>query len=351
MKIAIDARVIGEKFGIEQYFAKNLVEALMASKNSDHDITVYVPKNIYNPKDYSIKIIETDIKPKSVAEQVEFGKILKNEKYDLVHFLSINHPRSYRQKALFTLHSLYKSGQIGQEYLNYHHALDSGYPIIATNILLENRLKRKNNRQLIFGITLGIDDNLVNNTADLVINDEFITHLFCGCENGEYDYQYLLTLIEAFAILHARNKSLRLTIASTSKLSAIVKLLSENYARLSSAIVVMQDCDEIAYFAAQNEADYCILPWGGSSTLLSAALAMSSDSLILAANTLNMRTYLDQCAIYYKVGDPLDIKDKLEELISQDAVQECLFKEIRKRASTESWGNTASDLLKFYEKL
>ena len=349
MRIAIDARVVGEKFGIESYFAKHLLGALVSVNMFEDDITVYVPENYHHAGKHKIKLIESDIKLGSLAEQVEFGKALKKEKYDLAHFLSINHPRSYHPRSIFTIHTAYDGpGRISQEYLNYHHALDSKERILITSEATQFWLRQSHKKKFTTLLLPGIDRRVAIDYENSADNVEMVSYLFCGCDGLEYDQRSVTDVIKTFASIYAKNRSCRLVLASTGKLIGHKDILAGHLSYLKNFVIVHENADEETYIKAQNRCDYVIVPWGSNHTSLSAQLALSYDCLILAANTFAMHSVLDQCAIYYNPGDSVDARDKLELLMDNEAVQDYLAREIRERAKKESWTTVATELIGMY---
>lgn len=349
MKIAIDARVVGDKFGIEQYFASNLVEALLNYRDLNDEITLYVPENTYKPDVKNVKLIESDIKPGAMAEQLEFGRMLKTEKYDLVHFLGINHPRNYNLRSIFTLHSIKdKSNRINQTNLNYHHILDSSAKLITTSRAIESwcsrHLRNRTTQILVPGV-----DNLITTSEPISLDEpDIYSRIFCGSDALEFNLKLIPIIMEAFESIYAKNRSARLVVASTGKLGDPSLILNDRHHYLKKAVTFIENASSDKYLYEQNRSDYVLLPWGGNNTSLSALVALSHECLILAANTFSMRTLLDQCAIFYKVGDPVDIKEKLETLMYKDSVQDCLTNQLVKRSKKETWEYTVKELLSIY---
>lgn len=107
MKIGIDARLWNET-GVGRYI-RNLVWQLQKI-DKENDYVLFVNKGSSREalqiSGQKIKLVETDIRWHTIAEQVQFPKLLKKEQLDLVHFPYFSVPVRYDRPFVITIHDL-----------------------------------------------------------------------------------------------------------------------------------------------------------------------------------------------------------------------------------------------------
>ena len=108
MKIGIDARMYGPKQSGLGRYVQQLIDGLLKIDN-ENQYVLYVRtyEQQYEITNYeNCKIIVVDIPWYSLAEQIKFKKIIKQEKVDLMHFPHWNVPLFYNDPFVVTIHDL-----------------------------------------------------------------------------------------------------------------------------------------------------------------------------------------------------------------------------------------------------
>ncbi|HLD31723.1 MAG TPA: glycosyltransferase family 1 protein [Patescibacteria group bacterium] len=105
MKIGIDARLYGSGFGLARY-VRELVDGLVQDKENEY--VFFLRKENFDlvPTPSRGKKVLADIPWYSFAEQLKMGRIIDQEKLDLVHCPHWNVPLLSRSPLVMTIHDL-----------------------------------------------------------------------------------------------------------------------------------------------------------------------------------------------------------------------------------------------------
>lgn len=107
MKIAIDARFVGNGSGLGRYTYKLLEYILKIDRKNEYKIILYPQdKKLINFSYGNYELLGVDYVHYSIGEQLGFWWWLRRLNCDLVHFANFNHPILYRGKFVVTIHDL-----------------------------------------------------------------------------------------------------------------------------------------------------------------------------------------------------------------------------------------------------
>ncbi len=123
MKIGIDLRMADGGAGIGRYITELSHEILKQDRQNQYVLFVRNQAVADTYKSYSHKIVLADIPHYSVAEQIKFPGILKQEQLDLVHFPHFNVPLFYAQPFVVTIHDLTHTLFPGKKKSRFFHRL------------------------------------------------------------------------------------------------------------------------------------------------------------------------------------------------------------------------------------
>jgi glycosyltransferase involved in cell wall biosynthesis len=107
MKIGIDARMMGKGFGLARYTEQLVLHLLKIDQENEY--VLFLRKENWesiDDKTARVKKVLADIPWYSLAEQMNFKKIIKKEKLDLMHFPHWNVPYFYSGPYVVTIHDL-----------------------------------------------------------------------------------------------------------------------------------------------------------------------------------------------------------------------------------------------------
>lgn len=110
MRIGIDARFYGSVGkGLGRYTQKLIANLEKISGPPGNHFFIFLGKenwNEYHPSNQNFTKIRVDIPWYSLREQLQFSRILKKYKLDLVHFSHFNVPYFYKGRFIVTIHDL-----------------------------------------------------------------------------------------------------------------------------------------------------------------------------------------------------------------------------------------------------
>lgn len=107
MKIAIDARFVGNGSGLGRYTYKLLEYILKLDQENKYCVIVYnQDKELIKFPYGNYEVLGVDYVHYTIGEQTGFWWWLNSLKCDLVHFTNFNHPILYRGKFVVTIHDL-----------------------------------------------------------------------------------------------------------------------------------------------------------------------------------------------------------------------------------------------------
>lgn len=207
MKIGIDGRLWNET-GVGRYI-RNLVWELaeLDTKNE----YVFFAKKGFRIKDLGFKndrwkIVETDVRWHSIAEQVKFPHILYKENLDLMHFTYFSLPIFYDKPFIVTIHDLiithfptgkastlpyplYHMKRIGYDFVMQHSITNSNKIIVPLNAVKEDVMQ-----------TFGISEDKIVVTKEGVSGSKYQVSSIKG-KNTKYkipDTKYFLYVGNAY---------------------------------------------------------------------------------------------------------------------------------------------------------
>lgn len=108
MNIGIDLRFWRESTGGIGRYSRNLLKELLAIDSCNNYTAIITEKDEaeFRLKFPNLKKIVVKFDHYSLAEQKELPKILKKENFNLIHFTNFNHPATYREPFVVTIHDL-----------------------------------------------------------------------------------------------------------------------------------------------------------------------------------------------------------------------------------------------------
>lgn len=107
MRIGIDARMYGKGFGLARYIEQLVLH--LEKLDTENEYIIFLRKenwNAFQPMSRNFKKVLADISWYSFGEQLQFPRIIKKEKIDLMHFPHFNVPIFYRDPYIVTIHDL-----------------------------------------------------------------------------------------------------------------------------------------------------------------------------------------------------------------------------------------------------
>ncbi len=376
MKIGIDARLINQT-GVGRYIS-NLIKQIQIIDTNNNYVVFVKSQDLDEIKKWSMengqwKMVAIDIPWHSISEQINFPKVLYQEKLDLVHFPYFSVPISYNRPFVITIHDLilhhYPTGKastlpfpfyvfkvIGYKYL-IGKASENAKKIIAVSKSTKDEIvdHLKIPQDKIKVIYEGVDDKITNSSAfDKVSADKQIPNeskkkeyfLFVG---NVYPHKNVERMTKAFNIFLQYFPNILLILVG--KEDFFYKRLKEtvNQMDLEKKIIFYDRASDEDLGALYKDAIAVVVPSFMEGFSLPALEAAANKCLVLASNVKAIKEICGEDAIYF---DPYDIEDMAEKM--KKAYLKEYDKKIIERGFERSKGfsfrKMAKETLKIYEQ-
>ena len=363
MKIGIDCRLWDET-GVGRYI-RNLVRQLQSIDNKNEYVLFVLSKDyealkseIKNPK-WTIE--EADIRWHSIAEQLEFPRILNRENLDLVHFPYFSVPIFYKRPFVVTIHDLiqnhYASGRASRLPFLFYYVKRIGY-----NRVLGNAVKKA--KKIIVPLNCVKDDLIktlkIPGDKIIVTPEGFDTNIKKGevSENvlkatknpyflyvgNAYPHKNLGMLIEGFNNIKKNNAKLLLVGRRDFFYKRLEKKGYKNVVFLHN----VTDSDLYHLYAHSIAAVSSSLMEGFGLFPLE---ALGARTVPIVSNIPSFHEVCGDLAIYFDPRDSEDIAGKLTQVLKlKDSERQDLKKKALVWLKKFSWEKMAQETLAVYEE-
>lgn len=325
-RIGIDCRLWNET-GVGRYI-RNLVKEI-ALVDSENDYVLFLRKEEYDSlplPSRNFKKRLANIRWHTVAEQIQFKKILEKEHLDLVHFPYFSYPVGYKGKFVITIHDLiidhFPTGKASTLPSVFYFIKQFGYRFVLQKAIA--------NAKKIITVSSSTKQELVDhyhpNPEDVIITYEGIDEnispgkkekvtvkkpYFLSVGNS-YPHKNLDRLVEAFEIMYKQSSDTHLIFVGkkdyfSERLEKLVK--DKNLSHVIHFYRNVSD-SQLAYLYAHALA--LIVPSLMEGFGLPALEAMRNNCLVVASE---IPAFLEVCkdsAVYF---DPYDITDIAKKLL------------------------------------
>ena len=377
MKIGIDCRLWNET-GVGRYI-RNLIKQLQIIDNKNEYILFVLSKDYGSLKsqisNQKWTIIEADIRWHSIAEQLEFPRILNRENLDLMHFPYFSVPIFYKRPFVVTIHDLiqnhYASGKASTLPSFFYYIKRIGYkrvlgnavkkakkiivPLLCVKDDLIKTLKVQDGKIIVTpeGFDPNIKKGKVSEKVLAATKDPYF--LYVG---NAYPHKNLGMLIEGFSTLCHPERSEGSRDSSALPQNDIRLLLVGRedffYKRLEK-----KDNRNVIFLHGVTDSDLFYL-YEHSIAAVSASLmegfglfpleALGAGTIPIVSNISSFHEVCGDLAIYFNPKDPNDIAEKLTKVLK---LKDSERKEIKEKEKVWlenfSWEKMAKETLKVYE--
>ncbi len=368
MRIGIDARFYNpEASGLARYATELVPRLLNLAEAKKHQFVVFLPTGVAKPQTHhpDTKFVTTAIKNYSLDEQTTFKKLLDSHHLDLVHFLHFNHPLLYRGRTVFTIHDLILTFYPGVamnriKLLAYEvtirHALRQADKIIAVSETTKREISEHyhtppDKMQVIYE---AVDqrykkcDNqrlLEATQKKYAIARPYIIYV------GQLRvHKNIVRLIEAFASVRARNRSLQLVLVGKADLRYLPQVQAAIVKHHLGGAVIMtgfapeEDLPPL-YSGAMASVTPSLIEGFGLPPLES----MACECPVVCSNASCLPEIAGDGALYFDPRNTVDMADKMYRVVSGANLRKVLVAEGLKRTKAFSWDKMAEQTLDLYQ--
>lgn len=368
MRIAVDLRMYGPSFGLGRY-NQRLLENLIRIGDDNHYVLLFneVPQNLpMLPDNFQIK--SCNCKWYSISEQVILPFVLYKLKVDLVHFPHFNVPIFYRRKFIVTIHDLIMtrfpsrkastlSGFLFDiKYWFYDvvikYAIEKSYKIIAVSqftaddIIDYFKLSTEEAKKINV-VYEGVSTRQIKMIEDIDVPEKFF--LYVG---NAYPHKNLEFLIDVFKIWLETNPDFYLIlIGSEDYFYKRLQAYCQDKMSTQRDRVIFTDfvVDEKLLSYYQKATAY-IFPSKYEGFGLPALEAMDQDLPVLSSNSSCLPEILEDAALYFDPENQSDLLDKMNMIVSDEALRERLKTIASKQINKYSWERMTMEIISLYRK-
>lgn len=356
-KIIIDGRMLGWT-GIGIY-TRNLIENL---QDIDHEneyliLTQEADRKKVELVQPNFQLIQSNIAPYSVSEQVRLTRQLRALKPDLVHFVSPNIPTLYRGKFITTIHDLtlldhknirgsklaYSVKQTAFRYAFATAAKRSMVVITATEYVRHQVIDRfhQNPHKVIAIAEAATPLKGVSTEYSYLLNRKYIL-----CVGNAYPYKNLKRLIDAFHELHDPTIVLVLVGKTDLFFQQMQAYVSNNHIKYVHFTGFVSE--QQLHWLYQHAALY-VFPSLSEGFGLPGLEAMQYGLPVVASSATCLPEVYGDAAVYFDPNNTADMARVINSVLNDPKISGELKKKGLARVKQFSWRRMAEETLTVYE--
>lgn len=333
MRIGIDARMLGER-GIGRYIEQLILN--LENQDIENQYFIFLNKNSfdkYEPKSFNFTKVMADYKWYGISEQINFPRLLKKYKLDMVHFPHFNVPVLYNKPFVVTIHDLIalkfpttRATTLGP--LKYFlklffskfvilHAIKKSKQVISISEFTKNDLvsffklnkKLEDKIKIIYEGVTKLDKKILQQTNSIENNPQFIGYDFILYIGSAYPHKNLDRLCEAF------NKIDDLKLIIVGKEDYFYNNLKEKYKDLiNNKIFLTGYLDDAEILSLIKKAKFYIFPSLYEGFGLPPLEVMQYGLPVLSSYSSCLPEILRDCVEYFDATDINDIINSINKL-------------------------------------
>ncbi len=340
MRIGIDCRLWNES-GVGRY-TRNLVHYLQELDKENEYILFGLTKDAENIKsqisNIKFQIKTADIRWHTIAEQLQFPKLLNKEKLDLVHFPYFSIPVFYRGKFVITIHDLilhhfptgkastlspflFKLKLFGYKYV-IQKATEEAEKIIAVSKTTKDDIVKTLHipKDKIIVIYEGIDETIKSKSKTRPIENPYF--LYVG---NAYPHKNLEKLIEAFRKIELHYPQMVLILVG--KEDYFYKKIKEKVKKINmgKSIIFYGQADDSQLSSLYSHAKALVAPSLMEGFGLPLLEAMSKSCLVAASDIPSTREICSDAAVYFDPHSVSSIESSLERVLKEKFEENITF--------------------------
>lgn len=367
--IAIDARFWRSETGGLGRYTKQLVHELTKLDKENNYTIIITPDDEpeYNILEPNFKPLVVDIPTYSTAEQTKLLKLLRKEKFDLVHFAQFNHPIFYKGPFVVTIHDIImhmfpgemrkKSWVRQSAYRKVFNDCKRAKRIIVPSLSTKNDLVEKlkfpadkisiTNEGSEEGFRVHTEKEKNEITKKYSLPSKFLLFV-----SRWEEYKGLLALLDSHKQLSKKYPDLGLVIAGkpdkqNPQVAQLVKSAQEKNKNIITPGFI-PDKDLSALYSAATV--YVHPSWyEGFGIMILEAFA--SGVPVVTSNVSSLPEVVGDAGLLVDPKNTKEITNNIEKILRDPTLAEDLVRKGLNRAGDFSWGKMAEETLAIYEQI
>lgn len=364
MLIGIDCR-LWRQTGVGRY-TQNLVNNLY-DLDKTNKYVLFVLKEDYEELSKLFlsenwKIVKTNVKWHSIAEQTKFAFFLNSFKLDLMHFPYFSVPYLYRRKFIVTVHDLiinkFNTGQAStlpypvylSKRLAYNvvltNAVNKAYKIIVPSNVVKNDIlevyKKVKPEKIEITYEGGFEDK---QKVEENKHGEYLLRI-----GNFYPHKNIGNLLLGFKNLN--NKQIKLLLVGKKDYFFARVEKEINQLDLKDRIIFIENPNDSKLYSLYANARAVIVPSFMEGFSLTSVEAMGLGVPLAVSDIAVHREICKDGAVYFDPNNPEDIKDKINALLDLDKESLDKIKKLEIDVSKSySWEKMAAQTLSIYKSI
>jgi glycosyltransferase involved in cell wall biosynthesis len=365
-KVGLDLRFWRKNTAGLGRYSRNLLAELLKIDHETQYVAIITPDDEpeFNLKAPNLTKLVVKIPYFSLSEQGELSKILKQQKFDLVHFANFNHPIRYRRPFVVTVHDLimhlFPPKQSWVRRMAYkmtvrdcRRAKRIIVPSQATKADLVKMLKFPEKKIVVTPEGSESGFHIHTDREKLAIKDRLgLPKRYLLFVSRWEKYKGLPALIEAFEMLRKDYPDLGLVVCGRPDKKApdvaeLIKTKQEAGLKIITPGFISDD-DLAAVYSAANV--YVHPSWyeGFGIMILE---AMASGVPVVTSNVSSLPEVVGNAGLLVDPHDPADITKKIQQILNDPSFAADLSRKGLERVKEYSWAKMAKETLAVYQEI
>lgn len=371
MKIALDARFWNrETAGLGRY-THELIQNLAKIDHKNQYLVFVMKKDLVDFKKQikapNFKVIGTDIEHYSFEEQTKFKKLLKEYDYDFIHFLNFNHPITYTEPFLISIHDLTLYFFPSRSKTDFFHQMIfrkiMKHAVKKSDLIFSLTERTKKEVSSLFNIDTGkitvtycgISSNLkrpLGKNIEQFKNKQGLKTPYLLYVGQWRPHKNLVKLIEAFKILKDKykyNGKLVLTGVENPSWKDVSKTIQK--LDLSQEIITPGFVDEKDLALWYGAAQAFVFPSVQEGFGIPPLEAMACQTPVVSSDASCMPEVLGDAAHYFDPHSAPDMAKQIDKVANDKKLQDKLVAKGLNQIKYYSWMKMAKIILKKYQEI
>ncbi|MFC1687810.1 glycosyltransferase family 4 protein [Patescibacteria group bacterium] len=375
MRIGIDARFYGTTGkGLGRYTQK-LIEYLERFDQENEYVILLRKENWdqYTPHNNNFHKVLADYQWYTLQEQIQFPRLLSQQKLDLVHFPHFNVPVFFKGKFIVTIHDLIlthyptiRASTLSPILYMFKHraykyvitkAVKKAQKILTVSEFTKNDIIKHfhlTDPSRVAVTYEGVDipnDIISNDEKDNLLKRFTITKPYVLYVGNVYPHKNLEKFIKAFKDIITRDKDLLFVLVG--KEDYFFKRLRAQVERtdLSKNIVFTGFVTDSELFTLYANARLFVFPSLYEGFGLPPLEAMSAGTPVVASRATSIPEVCGDAAVYFDPNNIYDMIQSVERVLTDEALRQNLIQNGKKRIQDFHWDTMARETLDVYQTI
>jgi glycosyltransferase involved in cell wall biosynthesis len=370
MKIGIDARMYSASFtGIGRYVFELTKHLFEMDQENEYVLFMNDPQfEQFTPPNERVKKVRVNAKHYSWDEQVNFLKLLKKEKLDLVHFTHFNAPILYRGRSVVTIHDLTLSFYPGKKMTSWLHRF--AYHLVLSSVVKRSKrvvsvsnntkqdliklLKTKSDKIDVIYEGVAEEFHEINDTEVLeAVKKKYEIHnkflLYTGVWRS---HKNVVNLLKAFDQLR-KTENFKGQLVITGKEDPFYPEVKDTIKalKLEDGVVLTGLVPEDDLIALYNAATVYVMPSFYEGFGLPPLEAMACGTPVASSNTSSLPEICgDGNAEFFDPKDVDDMAKTINKIWNDEDLQASLIEKGKEHVAFFSWKTMAEHTFELYNK-